>query len=417
MKLKAVIIATFILSAYCQAYAEVVRFEDLPNLVHANNRLIKAANANIRAYNERSPFLNQSFLPNFTASTGRQLLAKSEGNNLGAGQAFRLETYVNLYNGGRDSLEEQIRQSMRDVASAELLKESAQQLLSARRLFWQLVAIKSLMDLNERAINAARVYLKSAKTRIDHGIATQSDLIQFELQSDTLIQDQKRLLLELDIAKSQLAVIIGSPDHVSLEVNEQLTHPNHDRVNLTPKQISDNPDVGILRRRADALRYQELQLRTSWKPQLDAFSDFGQPTYIDRDARVGSDRREWFLGLRMRIDLADSLTDQRESKARLSQALATELRLEDTQARVDAFIHELQSEIPLRHELLHDAVRNEQRAESLLKLVADEYNRGIRNAAELLSASEQRLNASRRLIEQTRDFYLTESQLASLSGT
>jgi predicted metallo-beta-lactamase superfamily hydrolase len=111
------------------------------------------------------------------------------------------------------------------------------------------------------------------------------------------------------------------------------------------------------------------------------------------------------------------VTDQRESQARLSQAFATELKLEDHKAKLNAFVHELQSELPLRHELLHDAARNQQRAEDLLKLIADEYNRGIRNAAELLSAAEQRLGARRRFIEQTRDFYLTRSQLASLTGT
>jgi outer membrane protein TolC len=417
MFFKIYLIISIILSASATAYGEVVTFEDLATLIQANNRLVKAAGSTVNAYNERSPYLAQSFLPNFTASTGRQLLEKSSTSGMTTGQAYRLETYINLYNGSRDRLEEQVRRDFIDVATSELIKESSQQLLAARRYFWQILAIKSLIDLYDEAITGTESYTKSAKKRIDHGIATRSDLVQFELHTDTLQQDQKRLLLELDIAKSQLAVLIGSRDHVSLELKGNLGHPSHEPPDLTGSHLVSNPDVSLLKGRVETLRHQADQLQTSWRPQLDIFSDFGQPTYIDRDGRVGTDRQEWFLGLRLRLDLADAVTDQRESQARLSQAFATELKLEDHKAKLNAFVHELQSELPLRHELLHDAARNQQRAEDLLKLIADEYNRGIRNAAELLSAAEQRLGARRRFIEQTRDFYLTRSQLASLTGT
>ncbi|MBM4251656.1 MAG: TolC family protein [Deltaproteobacteria bacterium] len=403
-----------IFAANAPAYAEIITFNDLPALVQANNRLIKAASSNLVAFKERTPFLTQSFLPNFTASTGRQVGEKSSTTDFAAGQSYRLEASLNLYNGGRDQLEEQVREDAHEVAHAELTRESALQLLAARRYFWQIVGLKSLMDLYDEAISATQKYGIAAKRRIDHGIATQSDLIQFELHGDTLLQDRKRLMLELDIAKSQLAVLIGSQDHVGLDVNGTLTHPSHAPVDLSESHLATNPDIHVFKGRIDSLRHQATQLSSSIHPQFDLFSDYGQPTYVGSG---GNNQREWLLGLRLRFDLADALTDRRESKARLAQAYATELRLEDHKAKLTAFVHELKSELPLRHELLHDAAKNQERSEALLKLVADEYNRGIRNAAELLSAAEQRLGARRRLIEQTRDFYLTEAQLTSLSGT
>ena len=131
---------------------------------------------------------------------------------------------------------------------------------------------------------------------------------------------------------------------------------------------------------------------------------------------MGSERIEWFLGLRIKLDLSDSVTDKKDATAKRLLAQAADLRAENQLQQVQALQHELQHELPLQHELLHDADTTSMQAEQLMKLTMDEYNRGVKNGTELLAAAQQLLAVQKRGIEQRRDYYITRSELLSLLG-
>lgn len=397
------------------AQAEIVTYDDLPRLVRSKNRLVQASTANASAMEVRSSFLSQSFLPKISATTGTQLL-ETKSLTSHPIQAYRIESYINVYNGGRDELEEKIRETVHQAATIEISRDLTQQLLVARRLYWRILSIQELIQLQEQALARNIEHIKAAKQRIAGGVATRSDLLQFELQGTTLTQDVKRAMLDLDVAKNQLTITIGVSDHSDMQIKGFLTHPPHLELRNSQINPANLPEIAALKKRKNALELEAEKFNTAWAPQLDVYSDFGQPTYIDRDARVGSERIEWFLGLRIKLDLSDSVTDKKDATAKRLLAQAADLRAENQLQQVQALQHELQHELPLQHELLHDADTTSMQAEQLMELTMDEYNRGVKNGTELLAAAQQLLAVQKRGIEQRRDYYITRSELLSLLG-
>ena len=397
------------------AQAEIVTYNDLPRLVRTKNRLVQASTANAAAMEVRSSYLSQSFLPKISATTGTQLL-ETKSLTSHPIQAYRIESYVNVYNGGRDELEEKIRDTIYQAATIEISRDLTQQLLVARQIYWRILSIQELIDLQQQALVRNIQHIKAAKQRISAGVATRSDLLQFELQGTALNQDLKRTMLDLDIAKNQLTISIGVNDHSDMQIKGSLSHPPH--LELRDSQIdpANLPEIVALKKRKNALELEAEKFNTAWAPQLDVYSDFGQPTYIDRDGRVGSERVEWFLGLRIKLDLSDSVTDKKDANAKRLLAQAAELRADNQAQQVQALQHELLHELPLQHDLLHDAETTSVQAEQLMKLTMDEYNRGVKNGTELLAAAQQLLAVKKRSIEQRRDYYITRSELLSLLG-
>ncbi len=389
-----------------------IRFEDLPRLVTEKNENVKASAFAMKAQSERTGFLARSFLPQLSASLGQEEF--KTGSSPSAQQEYwRIEGSLNLYRGGRDKLENQIRNGQRELAGLNHSSEIQRELREAKRAYWQVLAIAKLIAERKEARDKNEANLKSARRRAGAGITTTADAAQFELHKLTLERDIKRLGLEHHRIVNLLSVALALDEHENIEV-----------VGDFPAIESATPvktlEVG---KQIEVRNYQELQrvdeLRASrlarwFLPRLDLYTSYGLPSLTDEYDRALRKQQEWTAGVRVTIDLGQSIEERREAGARSADASAAQMRGAHRLREVIANDHDLRQDIAVTADLIKDSENAVAQAQKFLKLTEAEYSRGAKNGPDLLEAFRTYFEFRERRIDYLREYFETKAQLESL---
>ncbi|CAN5415354.1 hypothetical protein BH10BDE1_BH10BDE1_27800 [soil metagenome] len=396
------------------AEAMSVRFEDLSRLVNEKNENVKASALTVKAQSARTGFLARSFLPHLSAVAGQEEF--KAGSSLSDQQAYwRFEGSLNLYRGGRDKLEDQIRFGQRDLAVLNHSSEIQQELREAKRAFWKILASEKLIQERKDALEKNEANIKTARRRAGAGITTAADAAQFELNKVTLEADLKKLSLEHHRVLNLLSVALGLDEHESIEINGDFpsVESNTSVKGLEPAKQFEVRGYQELQR-VDELR--AARLSRWYLPKLDLYASYGLPSLTDEYARALSREQELTAGIRMTLDLGQSIEDRKEGSARAAEANAAQFRGAHKLREVLANDHDLRHDLRVASELIEASEAAVKQAEKFLRLTEAEYSRGAKNGPDLLEATRTYFDFRERRIDYLRDYFDTTAQLESLTA-
>lgn len=403
----------FTLQVYA-AVERIVSFEELPKLIKEKNENVKAAEASLQARKERTGYLTRSFLPRISASAGTEEF-KTDPLAAERKNYWQIKGEINIYRGGRDKLENDIRKSNESRAQAEYASEFSKELKEARDNYWRLIEISKLINDRKEALQRNEEFLKSSKRRAGAGVATSSDALQFELHRTLLNQELKKMTLEEDLLKNRLAVAIGHDDHKGLKVKGDFDHPPEE-IQVPIQEPNKNTEVQGLRALEISESLQKSKAYRWWHPRLDIYSAYGIPSLSDEYTRALNQEKEWTVGAVMTLDFGESIEDRKEGVAKGFEALAAKKRADHRLREVTAEDHELRHDLTLLHELIHDADKDIDKADRFLKLTQSEYSRGVKNGPDLLEAFKQLYEFRERRVGLYREYYTTQAELLALVG-
>lgn len=387
-----------------------ISFEDLPKLVQEKNENVKAAKSTFRAHQERTGYLVRSFLPQFSLKGGTESAKYGSEARIEKG-FWSVEGKINLFRGGRDSLEEDIRDQQTRMAHTQSMEEYQIELKEARKTYWEIVANQRIIQDIKDALITNDENIKSARRRTGAGVATNADTVQFELERTLLNQQLKKLIHEVDILKGHLATSLSLDDHKNMEISMEFPHPPDQIV----KEDTINPKkdfrFGLLKQEEDLIALRQKQASRWWLPKLDLYSSYGIPQLSFDETRARAEDTEWFTGVLLTIDLGSALEDNSERQSQKWLADASGNRAKHRLREAASLNHELVHDLKLLHELIHDADRDIERALSFVKLTKSEYNRGIKNGPDLLEAYARYYEFRTRLSELYKAYHQTDADL------
>jgi len=399
--------------------SDVVTFTALEDLVKNKNEKVQAAESEALGAKARTGFTSRSFLPGFSLRGGSES-AKFGSSDVEQRGFWTAEAKLNLYRGGRDKLEGEIREAQFKSAQIGAQKQMQSELRDARKLYWQLVSAQNLISDIEDAIKGNTENLQSSRRRVGAGVTTNADVLQFELENTALNQQLKKLKLEADFLKNKLGVIIGFDQHKDLNVESTFPHPPDESLpkdsaeggsrNLYVADFQINETIQNLRK-SQAARW--------WLPSLDVYTSFGRPSLSYNDFRALDRQDQWIAGVQLSISLDQALEDMASSRAQKFEAKSASLQKIYASKQSNATYHEYVHDLNLLHELLHDAQKDVEKANNFLKATKQDYVRGVKNGPDLLGAFARyyefrtRKNDLYRAFHETKadfDFHLASTQ-------
>ena len=396
------------------AAEQVVAFDDLPKLIKERNENVQAAEASVKAANSRTGSLVRSFLPQISATAGAEQF--ESGSSINERENFWvIQGRVNLFRGGKDRLESQIRKSNMSRSRTEYLIETGSELKEARKTFWALIAVVQVIADRKEALEKNESFIKGARRRSGAGVSTNADTIQFELHKTMLNQELKKLKLEQDLLKNRLSVALGMDDHEGLKLKGDFQHPP-DEIGIPAGNARENLEVQNLTEIQKVNSLARKQASRWWLPQVDVYSKFGVPTLEDEFSAAIRQEREFTLGVAVTIDLGQGLDSRVESNAKTYEALASEKRAALRLREVKAADRVLRQDLKLLHELVHDSDNDIKKAEEFLKLTQSEHGRGVKNGPDLLGAFQKLYEFRERRTSLYKEYYETHAELAALTG-
>ena len=406
----------FILSLFLfngVSFGKTITYEDLPKLVLEKNENVQAARLTAQASEKRTGRLFRSFLPQLSAQIG------SEEFKVGSVSAeqqdyWKVEASINLYRGGRDKIEEDIRVSLLEINKLDYTREYQTELKEARQAYWRYIGIRQIIEDKKQGVERNEVQINAARKRAGAGVSTAADTVQFELQKITLNQDLRKLQLEQDLLLNKLSVAIGFDEHESLVIKGDFPTIPQKSFEAPELQAENQIYVKSLKSREKAETLKAKQSSRWWHPKVDLYSSYGLPSLSEEYTRAINKENEWKAGVRLTLDLGQDSDAQNESKARALEAQASALRAAHASREIVAQDHELRHDLKLLSELIKESDENLQSSERFLKLTQGEFSRGVKNGPDLIEAFDAYYTYRQKRIELYQDYYLTKTELESL---
>lgn len=395
-----------------------INFEKLKDLLQSRNARVQSSALEYEAAQEREGSLGRSFLPKVDAYGNHETFVVGDMGRR-TQPSYGAEVKVNLFKGGRDEIESDVRTLTAERRSFQVQRTVAEELMESRRLYWEIVFNQDQVELIQLGIKINDQNLAAAEKRIRSGVATETDRVEFEMKAVMLRRDLAQAEMRLGNFKRDFSLLMNFRANEELRFPTKIDH-THDFDDL----LASSPRDRIFLSKEEELRGKEVELlaksqKRVWWPELEAFAAYNQ--YNQRIDSAGFDipsnmRNESVVGLRAKLSFGDGFEAIRESAALSKEAMANLKRAEFRRHQVETHLQNEISELRYLHDQVHDADTNIARAERYYKLTQSEYGRGVKNSPDVLGASEKLFENRLKRLEIIKAFQMVRAQVMAKIG-
>jgi len=267
------------------------------------------------------------------------------------------------------------------------------------------------LEVAEQAMRTAQAILERSKTRVESGVAVQSDLLNAQVRLAARRQELIRAQDNLSLSHAELARAMGISADKEIEPVDTLTErslPETSLEELEKQATEKRPDLKRIQSEEAAQQQSVAIAKSSFGPRVSAFADWeaDNPTFVS-----GGGGNNWMAGIEVRMDLFEGgarrakLQRERamqEKVAALKTVATDAVRLEVRRAYYDFDAAQQQVEV---------AKAAIAQAEESLRITQNRYESGVTTIIDLLSAEEA---ASRSQTDYWQTVYRYQTSYANL---
>lgn len=412
---KIFVFSLLIFASQLQAETIDLKFEGLKALLEERNDRLQALKLEKEASANREGFAGRSFLPTL------QLYGAQESFKIGRQDtktqpAYGAELKVNLFNGGRDWLRSELYYLNTEKKYFEYDRVLSDELQSVRKLYWSVLYLNEYIRLTQISIQINSQNLKAASRRINSGVATESDRVEFEMKEVDLQRQLSEAELNLATSMSEMNAYFALNPEDKLVLSQKLEH-EHDYADQVKHNVRDHDFLYKEQMLTSELAVQQSEInKRGWWPSLDIYAAYNQFNEREKDFTDAADRTESAVGVRLSFNIGAGFESTIESRSLALEARAAERVAKLKRREIETHIETEIAELKFLHAQVHSAEENIQRAEKYYKLTQSEYERGVKNSPDVLGASDKLLDTQLKYFETVRDFQITKSHILSKIG-
>ena len=287
--------------------------------------------------------------------------------------------------------------SWRGIHRAELVKEAVEHELKradqevvfgvVNAYDGVLLATKEL-EVVEQAVKTAQAILERSQTRVESGVAVESDLLNAQVRLASRKQELIRAQNNLSLARAELARAMGISPDTEIEPVETLAErslPQKSLDELEKQALESRPDWKRIQSEEAAQQQSVSIAKSSFGPRVNAFADWevDNPTFVS-----GGGGNNWVAGIEIQVNLFQG--GARRAKLQHEQA---------TQQKVVALKEAARDAVRLEVRRAYydfDAARQQvavakaaiAQAQESLRITQNRYESGVSTITDLLSAEE-----------------------------
>lgn len=294
----------------------------------------------------------------------------------------------NLFNGFGDVYKSEVSDLEYEKAKIKLERTEFRVGLDVEQVFHLYLFKKGALALREEALKLNDKHKKMALQRKSNGMASDADLMEFDLKDSLLKSDILLLQQELEGARSQLKKLLGEEVGGQIEPVGSLQHQHlkgtlMDYVNRIKHE---SESVLLSSRSLSSATVESKMWRSKWLPRLDLQVRAGYLPILDRPKDGGSvlstmliAKIDLFSGFETVAEKQEMEAKRLRSEAELKNALLSAVTDMETAFRK---IKTIQARVDLEEQ-------NASRSDRYYKVVLSEYGRGVKNSADLKVAADQ----------------------------
>ena len=389
-------------------FAQVRLSENSISSFFEGNPSVESLTARVQAANQLRGTLTRSFLPKVMLSYGHERY--TTGPYLNVSQPYGgIEAKVNVFNSGRDQVLNEQRETEAKIAKIDGKVNKIQIKAETIRSMAQLAFLLEVRDILLDAEKLNENNVSDARKRINSGLATKTDTLDFKQQTINLRQQMTGVDYEVGIMKRVIAVLLGLDPSTDITLDFANSHPEHEpdfNFNLDANQ-------SLIVKRFDLAREVSLLERKQaskwWTPSVDVYAYALRFTQKEREYPSPGQRNDTAIGFRITFPIFDGGEGYRvaQSKAALTRSQEALARLKRLEVKRD--VSNAKNKLELAHNLIHGAEENVDVMDEYRKGVMNEYNRGIKNSPDVLQANQRWIQSRQQFAEVKKNYQLARA--------
>lgn len=403
-----------LISNHVLAEVIVLRYDDLPMHVKENNQNVKAKKNLRKASKARTNHLSRSFLPEVNALGGVQNY-KSGTFNSRTDPYLSINSSINLFRSGKDYLENKIRRYEHQISMLNLNNEYLKQLTEARYHYLHSIYYSNRLTTKKIIYSEAQSLIRQTRAKIQTGLVSQSELGAIRLYADRL--QAEIILLEEDfehtIDELKVALGLSLNTKVKVKLQHNLVHGKH---SFSAHDVTNNPALLKLQALADVSNEKSKKHNRWWAPEIDVYGSYNIYTFPEREYASITDRDEYVVGAQIKIPFFDKLTSHSEGKSEKFRKKALDKEAGYLKSKLEALVKKQLHGLKIRHKLLHNSERTLNTARSYISKLKEEFQNGVKNSTDIISAYEAFDLRSQNFNEYTKEYFTLEANLLALIG-
>ena len=392
--------------------ATELRYEELETLIKDRNKKVEASELEIKGAELRLGYLKRSFIPQAEASISFENY-KTGRYRTTTDPLYSTRLNLNLFKGGRDSLEEDSREAHKKTVSIRKEQVLQNELFEVRELFWNLVYLKEISKLYENTLKENKENLLKAEKRINSGLATSVDRLEFEIAETQIKQDIARINVTVSQVQRKMSALIGMDAETQFTTIVSVPHDHNDETPKLTMDFNHFRDVRLELASKENLDAQSTIAKRWWTPKLDIYAESSLYNLKEREYSSQNNRIDNSIGISLSFNF-DRLQSKADGQALKAQSMAREKWAEQVKLEAAASFNATKQELQLLHDLIHEGEKNVEKGAQYLARTQDEYSRGVKNSPDVLSATLKQLEFKKRFAEIRKDYAVAKAQIQLL---
>lgn len=381
----------------------------------SENQAVLSLKTDEKATAAKEDYLLRSFLPELTLVVGEEHF-KVESINPKTEPYGYLEARFNLFKGGKDQLTSEIIKLKSGLSRTQTDLRAREELNKIRKIEFEIIFNNELLTILQREKNENLKIRGQANKRSASGLATRTDSLEFTIYDSELEETIESLKHENKILKIGLAPLVGIETE-QLVFPTSLEHQHDEALLSRVESFKNHPKVVSLKSENEILLKERSIERRFWLPSVDIFGGhYNNYEMINKDYRERNRLNAEAVGIRLTFELFDGLKSSVEATSNQYKAEAKRLMAQYTERETEAKFNMLKEDLIHTHEVMHYVLDRIKKSKEYLKFTLNEYDRGIKNSLDVLTAMQKYYGYEKNYLEKKKEYQMIKADLLALVG-
>jgi outer membrane protein len=284
-----------------------------------------------------------------------------------------------------------------------------------KSLFYEATTINEKLKFLKKELLYNEKMKQKVIKRKKRGLIGKSDILDIDLRKLNIETQILELVEKLDHKLDDIRKVsfIDHEDEVNLDTEIPHSHYNLNLKNILEKSRLNNRSISLSALEEKSQQYAKSKIDKNRFPEVNLMGRFGR---MRIDEQYSNNSTEGLVGIYVEIPFFDG--GKKKSTQRIYEEKYRQRKLKAQVIRNDVSI-----EVTHKYELLNNIHKQldlgemgHQRGIKYFSSVLDEYNRGIKNSLDLVSARDRLVNLKLKLIESKKEYIITVLKLEKLIG-
>ena len=348
----------------------------------------------------KSLFLPELFLSGGIASEKLQ----ENSYETEKGPFLFLGSKLNLYRGGRDSGLNNKNNLELSSKKIELEIKKRDLSISSFKIFSSINLITKEIKLIEDELDNNKSQQKMAKKKLDAGLTSSIDLIDFDIKNDSIKNEKEILILKRETLQRDFLSLSGrsiNTDEIDSIIDSISTKSN----DITKVNYENSPKLLLLKKQINLNSLNQESIKGEYLPSIDVEAKWG---HVSPQNNFSNSPREHQAAISITLPLFNGFSTDYKIQQSIIESTQTKRELNQIEQDLKAMNDLELKKVELSKKILTSLNHSLSQSKKYKDLIISEYKRGIKNSSDIISASDIKLELERKILETQNELLISQ---------